>query len=206
MCIWISDRLDGSPAPAVSLGYHSWFICRSALLCFMAAARTQRSIQKEGGRKRERVRTVTRLPNKWQLLVCMMNAPGYDLTERAYPCTCGVELWLIFLRVCKCVFHCVLHTDTRECVCAWLDLQQYVYVVYGGYRRLQVCYRRSVFRHFAEWKKVWSSVQVIKQVVTLFVVLAPYCSTLGLKWNNESKVLAVSFNLRVFPHIFGQTV
>lgn len=109
LCIWISNRPEVSLAPAVSLGYHSEFICGFALLCFMEAARnTEVNTERERVKRRE-----TRLPFKWQL-VCMMDAHGYNLTERVYPCMCGVETWLSCLSVCKCVFRCVFACSSNK--------------------------------------------------------------------------------------------
>ena len=54
ICTWISDDLDVSTAPAVSLGYHSGFICRSTPFHFMEANRAQRSVQTGNGREDKR--------------------------------------------------------------------------------------------------------------------------------------------------------
>lgn len=124
LCIWISDRLDVfSPPPADSLGYHSGFICRSARLCFMEAARTQRSIQTEWEREREREQKQDFPTNGNCLCVWWM-----------FPDT-------IWLSMCThaCVYCDVYCIQVQDCVCARLHLQQYFNVVYDGNKRLQLC-------------------------------------------------------------------
>lgn len=55
--------------------------------------------RKRMGKKGKTERIETRLPSKCQPLMCMMVAFGYKLTERAYPCMCGVEHWLSCLSI-----------------------------------------------------------------------------------------------------------
>ena len=171
LCIWISDRLDVfSSPPADSLGYHSGFICRSARLCFMEAARTQRSIQTEWEREREG--TETRLPHERQLLVCMMDVSGYNLIEHVYPCMCGREPRLS----CLSVYFDVYCIQVQDCVCARLHLQQYFNVVYDGNKRLQLCYRgRGVYvsalrRVFLRLRKSVKCFIKVRWQVVIFIV------------------------------------
>lgn len=69
--------------------------------------------RKRMGKKGKTERIETRLPSKCQPLMCMMVAFGYKLTERAYPCMCGVELWLSCLSIY--VSHCAYRHKCLWC-------------------------------------------------------------------------------------------
>lgn len=115
--IWISDRLDVFPAPAVGLGYHSGFICRSALLCFMEAAQTQRSIHTE----RERENWDRALPTTDNCLCVWWMLPDTIwVCMCAHACVVGLCMWqkmwhwCVHLRACVWLGSVSRWSDTLE--------------------------------------------------------------------------------------------
>lgn len=128
--MWISDHLDVFPAPAVSLGYHSGFMLFHSALLHGGNSNTEVNAEREWGKRGKTERIETRHPSKWQPRMCMMDAFGYNLTERVYPCMCGVELWLSCLSVYVshsciqaqvCLYICV-----RVCDCIYSSMSVYV--------------------------------------------------------------------------------